>query len=606
MVTNNPKKDIAHIKLDGKQSSELGAGSTGYVWKASSDIEGANVIALKQSRAPLRLKKPLIEYEACVLQFLQGHISIPKFYAYGRQKHFEFLALELLGSDLSTLCHGGSLSLSTVLKIATQMLSALSYIHGKGIAHRDIKPSNILLSLENPEQLKIVDFAFARRIDPNECRREIIADCGTGMVGTLSWASVRSHEGYQLTRRDDLESLAYVLLALIRGGLPWKAFHSVRIFNPKNQVLHKKRNWPGARLGAGQHPCFGEFLDYARNLRFDEIPDYRGWARTFNNLAKSCGFDKNRPFDWTIKKKKRRALDDQPPTSLAQTFPDLPVEKGQLLYAQILPRHTLEDMRPTLDSSYWHDPDLSTDPLLRHMNLIPGIVVHIAATTYMPTPYAYVLPIRRGRPPDLIKNLVTWIVSDSFPRIKDEYITLPDWPFDDTYCFGWPQPIPMVFLSEVVLSHWKISPQAAEKLYDTFKYSSIDRHSVDYEHLDRLSALPIFAQPYSLTPQTLKKCGDLTPNWTAEKGWFYDLERICMMIGKKNGIYWPWDPEEVEKEGIRFRMDSYQCFDAENWDDRQWESRDRSLTFPEPTGANLRQEIFKTQLVIEGLPDPNW
>ncbi|KAG6819693.1 hypothetical protein H0H93_009562 [Arthromyces matolae] len=309
MMTNEitPEKNIPRITVDYKHRSHLGAGSTassGHVWKVTSDLQGAGFIALKQSRASLRLKKPLIEYEACVLQLLQGHNSIPKFYAYNRQEHFEFLALELLGSDLSSLCCGHySLSLSTVLKIADQMLSALSYIHGQGIAHRDIKPSNILLSLENPEQLKIVDFAFARRIDPNDCKREIIADSGAGMVGTLSWASIRSHEGYQLTRRDDLESLAYILLAFIRGGLPWEEFHDIRIFNPKNQVLHKKRNWPGARLSAGQHPCFGEFLDYARTLTFDEIPEYQDWARTFSDLAESCGFDKNRPFDWTIKKR---------------------------------------------------------------------------------------------------------------------------------------------------------------------------------------------------------------------------------------------------------------------------------------------------------------
>ncbi|KAG6836711.1 hypothetical protein H0H93_004688, partial [Arthromyces matolae] len=108
--------------------------------------------------------------------------------------------------------------------------------------------------------------------------------------------------------------------------------------------------------------------------------------------------------------------------------------------------------------------------------------------------------------------------------------------------------------------------------------------------------------PYSLSPQTLEKCGDLTPNWTAEKGWFYDLERICMIFRRKSQLVWLWDPEEVEKDRKRFRMDSYWIGNPSLWDEEQWESRDRSLTFPEPAATDLRQEIFKTHLVVEGLP----
>ncbi|KAG6808199.1 hypothetical protein H0H93_000426, partial [Arthromyces matolae] len=112
--------NVVHVKIVGT----LGVGATGRVWKATSDIPGASLIALKQSRASVRLKKPLIEYEACVLEYLQGHTSIPKFYAYGRPEHFEFLALELLGSSLSYLFyseHPGRFPLGTVLKVADQM-----------------------------------------------------------------------------------------------------------------------------------------------------------------------------------------------------------------------------------------------------------------------------------------------------------------------------------------------------------------------------------------------------------------------------------------------------------------------------------------------------
>ncbi|KAG6847289.1 hypothetical protein H0H93_009045, partial [Arthromyces matolae] len=598
MLANGTAANVALVKLE----SVVGKGATGLVWKASSDIKGTgSFIALKQSRAPLRLKKPLIVHEACILRHLQGHVSIPKFYAYHRQEHFEFLALELLGSDLTHLLkyHDGKFVLSTVLKIADQMLSALSYIHGQGIVHRDVKPCNILLSLENPEQLMIVDFAFARRVDPCEFKKS-----DAGVVGTLTWASIRSHEGYQLTRRDDLESLALVLLSFIRGGLPWVHYNEYFVLNPMGQVLHKKRGWPGDRLGAGHPHCFGKFLDYARNLTFEQIPDYHYWTQVFNDLAESRGFDLNRPFDWTVEERDpERFLYDEFPEYL-----DPPVETGQLVYFQILARPTLEAFGLIIeDPSYWHDPELSTDPLILRMNPIPGIVVHLDRALDRDarmTPRACVLPIRRGQPPEFMQELVARIVSDKSLKVEDYDIVLPGWPFDDTYCFGWPYP------TEFVPPHWKISPEAAEELYDFFYWDNTgpmyrspdDRYG--YERLARLHNTYTFAQPYSLGPNTLENCGDLTPNWTAEKGWFDDLERICKMYGKKNRCPWPWDPEVIQRHRTRHQLNSYD-HDLSTWADvGQWEDRDCSLALPENVEADVHREVHKTQLVVKGLPAP--
>ena len=73
-------------------------------------------------------------------------------------------------------------------------LDGLAAIHEHGIIHRDIKPGNILLCLDNPDQLKIVDFGIARRIDSSETKRS-----GDGWyVGTLGWASLNSHSGLRV------------------------------------------------------------------------------------------------------------------------------------------------------------------------------------------------------------------------------------------------------------------------------------------------------------------------------------------------------------------------------------------------------------------------
>jgi hypothetical protein len=126
--------------------------------------------------------------------------------------------------------------------------------------------------------------------------------------GTLHWVSLNAHFGYgpfdllhsafhrlticmsiDTSRRDDLESLAYTLLFLLRGNLPWQLYRGqsgTRAGYIKH-VGEKKRQWSGRRLGQGVAKEFGGLLDYARALEFDAKPDYEGLSAGFQRLAGS-------------------------------------------------------------------------------------------------------------------------------------------------------------------------------------------------------------------------------------------------------------------------------------------------------------------------------
>lgn len=194
-------------------------------------------------------------------------------------------------------------------------LSALMHIHNRGIVHRDIKPDNIMLSIRDADRFFLIDYGIARPYRTGTPNRYNPIEDGRHVVGTLTWASLNAHGGYgkrlfqlqrlgsqftfanrlsDLSRRDDLESLAYTLLFLLRGSLPWQRSpsESSTLLVRMAQVREKKRAWTGAGLGEGFPDPFGQLLDYSRALGFDENPDYTRFWTLFDDFSQGISFSR--------------------------------------------------------------------------------------------------------------------------------------------------------------------------------------------------------------------------------------------------------------------------------------------------------------------------
>jgi len=113
-----------------------------------------------------------------------------------------------------------------------------------------------------------------------------------------------------LAPRDDLESLSYIGLFLVRSDLPWRNGSRYEPMKRSiKRIRHSKANWTGAQLGAGFEPEFGDLLDYSRGLGFDQIPDYELWKARFTDMTLRLGIASGEPLDWTP---------GEPPTMLLQ------------------------------------------------------------------------------------------------------------------------------------------------------------------------------------------------------------------------------------------------------------------------------------------------
>uniref|UniRef100_A0A1S4ADA9 non-specific serine/threonine protein kinase n=1 Tax=Nicotiana tabacum TaxID=4097 RepID=A0A1S4ADA9_TOBAC len=200
-----------------KLGRKIGSGSFGVIYLAT-HIETFEIVAVKIENRQTR--HPQLLYEAKLYTILQGGSGIPNIKWRGVDGNDSVLIIDLLGPSLEDLvvhC-GRKFSLKTVLMLADQMITRIEYLHSKGFLHRDIKPDNFLMGLgRKANQVYIIDFGLAKRYRDPATNRHIPYRENKNLTGTARYASCNTHLGIEQSRRDDLESLGYVLLYFLRG-----------------------------------------------------------------------------------------------------------------------------------------------------------------------------------------------------------------------------------------------------------------------------------------------------------------------------------------------------------------------------------------------------
>lgn len=149
--------------------------------------------------------------------------------------------MDFLGPTISDLFlfQGKAFSLCTTLLIGIQMLLRIEYVHENGFIHRDIKPENFLVGLEeNSNTIYIIDFGLSKRYRDKSSGQHIQYRENRHLVGTARYASINAHLGIEQSRRDDLESIGYVLAYFLLGRLPWQS--KLDKIKQPNKIMDKK------------------------------------------------------------------------------------------------------------------------------------------------------------------------------------------------------------------------------------------------------------------------------------------------------------------------------------------------------------------------------
>ncbi|XP_048440413.1 casein kinase 1-like protein 10 isoform X1 [Pyrus x bretschneideri] len=318
-----------------KLGRKIGSGSFGELYLGINVQTGEEVAVKLES---VKTKHPQLHYESKLYMLLQGGTGVPHLKWFGVEGEYNVMVIDLLGPSLEDLFNycNRKFSLKTVLMLADQLINRVEYMHSRGFLHRDIKPDNFLMGLgRKANQVYIIDYGLAKKYRDLQTHKHIPYRENKNLTGTARYASVNTHLGVEQSRRDDLESLGYVLMYFLRGrlhscpislnhqypvficflnftyltwlydyffSLPWQGLKAGTKKQKYDKISEKKMLTPIEVLCKSYPSEFTSYFHYCRSLRFEDKPDYSYLKRLFRDLFIREGYQFDYVFDWTILK----------------------------------------------------------------------------------------------------------------------------------------------------------------------------------------------------------------------------------------------------------------------------------------------------------------
>lgn len=278
--------------------SYINSGSFGHVFKARDN--GGKLVALK---IPIKNDEKdgsdSIKREISVYKHLSNPTNGIINMKYEKYNDTKVIVMDLLGDNLERIMTNHKrLSMKSIIYLAMQMINILKHVHSNGYIHRDLKPDNFVLGLDDKKKIYCIDFGLSKRyLTKND--QHIQFETGKSFVGTARYASISSHLGYSQGRKDDLESIAYILIYLYKGKLPWMNIKHIDKHIKYKLIGDKKIETTEEQLTKDMPREFTVFLKYVKTMDFDEIPPYASLYKMFYKLYQSKNY-KNDKFDYTI------------------------------------------------------------------------------------------------------------------------------------------------------------------------------------------------------------------------------------------------------------------------------------------------------------------
>lgn len=248
----------------------LGNGTFGEIFIG----ENINTYEMVAVKLQLEDEAGILRNEARIYNILNNIIGVPKIKTFGKKDNCYYIVIELLGSSIER-----NMPLYKAINIGIQLLEIIEKIHNCGIIHRDIKPDNILYSLNNKTKINIIDFGLAKYY-LDEKNIHMCEKKNREIIGSVNFISLNVHEGKTPSRRDDLISIFYLLLYVIKGVLPWSNNNTIESVYKNKKTVDYRNYYKNNSLPENIYKMY----DYCYKMNFSMRPDYNYLVDLFKTI----------------------------------------------------------------------------------------------------------------------------------------------------------------------------------------------------------------------------------------------------------------------------------------------------------------------------------
>ena len=279
---------------------KIGSGSFGDVYLSVNKLNPLKKIAAKVEKKNSKKERVYNEYKIYrKLHKRENMYGIPKVYEFVQTADYNIMFMELLNVSLDEkfVELKKKFELGTVIKLGIDIVKLLRVCHVNNYIHRDIKPNNFMIGRdENINKIYIMDFGLSKRYIDKE-GNHIKFHKNRSLIGTARYASINMHMGIEPSRRDDLESVGYMLVYFLKGVLPWQGLKKKSKGKKHLGEIGNIKMSTSLDLLCDELPnCFKDYLKYCRELGFDEDPNYEYLLLLFKKTAEDLGLDLN--YEW--------------------------------------------------------------------------------------------------------------------------------------------------------------------------------------------------------------------------------------------------------------------------------------------------------------------